>query len=129
MAILSQVVRFVLPPFESKASEFLKLRQRLAKSQGILDQFFGYVIPVEGAGLPVRDHEMCWVVSMSSRPVASFFTSTRKIWPACLRGTTTPATDCWIMGDIGLDDASHSGGIARLLRYPDSLPFFPLPSL
>ncbi|KIW70702.1 hypothetical protein PV04_02947 [Phialophora macrospora] len=77
MATISQIVRFVLPPSKTKASEFLKLRQHLAKSNGIRDQFFGYIIPVEGAGLRVRDDEMCWVIQWAQTSYSSVTASSQ----------------------------------------------------
>ncbi len=62
MAIVSEILRFILPASKTKSFEFLKLRQHIANSHGIQDQYFGYVFPVQGAGLPARENEMCWVV-------------------------------------------------------------------
>ncbi|KAJ9603264.1 hypothetical protein H2200_012042 [Cladophialophora chaetospira] len=66
MAILSEILRFILPPTKTRAAEFLNLRQHIAKTYNIRDQYFGYVIPFQGTGLPVRDHEMCWVIQWPS---------------------------------------------------------------
>ncbi|KIW27608.1 uncharacterized protein PV07_07334 [Cladophialophora immunda] len=62
MAILSEIVRFVLPPTKARLSAFLKLRQQVSQSCNIHDQYFGYVIPVKSSHLRVKENEMCWVI-------------------------------------------------------------------
>ena len=62
MAIFSEILRFILSPTKTKGSKFLRLRQHIATPHGIQDQYIGYVVPVQGAGLPVGENEMCWVI-------------------------------------------------------------------
>jgi hypothetical protein len=63
MVFMSEVLRFALPKSTSTAAAFLQLRQAVAKSHRIRDQYFGYTLPVAGTGLPVQESEMCWVIS------------------------------------------------------------------
>ncbi|KAI5459013.1 hypothetical protein BGZ63DRAFT_415688 [Mariannaea sp. PMI_226] len=60
--MLSQVIRFTLPQLLTASTpEFLKLRQA-ATAAGAIAQYFGYTIPVSGAGLPKRSDEVCWAI-------------------------------------------------------------------
>ncbi|OAL20717.1 hypothetical protein AYO22_08726 [Fonsecaea multimorphosa] len=62
MAILSEIVRFVLPPTKVKLTEFLKLRQHISRSYNVHDQYCGYITPVKSSHLLVKENEMCWVI-------------------------------------------------------------------
>jgi hypothetical protein len=62
--MLSQIIRFALPPpLTISAPEFLKLRQN-ATAAGAIAQYFGYTIPTQVAALPKQKNEVCWTIRM-----------------------------------------------------------------
>ncbi|KIW76241.1 hypothetical protein Z517_10987 [Fonsecaea pedrosoi CBS 271.37] len=62
MTILSEIIRFILPPTKATATEFHKLRQHVAQAYGVRDQYFGSTIRTGAPGVRVRGDEMCWVI-------------------------------------------------------------------
>ncbi|CAK7218072.1 hypothetical protein SBRCBS47491_003382 [Sporothrix bragantina] len=57
MAILSEIVRFVLPT--TRRSDFARLCARLASHSAVRSQYFGPSIAVS---LPILQNEMCWMI-------------------------------------------------------------------
>jgi len=55
----SEIIRFTLPSITSAA--FQDLRRRVA-SQGVENQYFGYVLANEGFPLPQKKNQLCWVI-------------------------------------------------------------------
>ncbi len=62
---LSEIIRFVLPL--QRNADFVKLREYLSLHGGVKDQYFGDMIPPSAAALPIKSHEMCWVIRMFSQ--------------------------------------------------------------
>ena len=57
---LSEIVRFVLP--SHRTSDFAKLREYLCIYGGIKDQYYGSMVAPSASALPIKKHEMCWVI-------------------------------------------------------------------
>jgi hypothetical protein len=61
---LSEIIRFALP--SSYTSEFVKLREYISLCGGVRDQYFGYMVAPSNSTLPIKKHEICWVIRPSS---------------------------------------------------------------
>ncbi|PMD53487.1 uncharacterized protein K444DRAFT_700620 [Hyaloscypha bicolor E] len=57
---LSEIIRFVLPSHCN--ADFVKLRQYLSLHGGVKTQYFGAMVAPANAALPIKNHEMCWVI-------------------------------------------------------------------
>jgi hypothetical protein len=62
---LSEIIRFVLPSHCN--ADFVKLRQYVSLHGGVKTQYFGAMIAPANAALPIKNHEMCWVIRTSSQ--------------------------------------------------------------
>ncbi|KAH8797349.1 hypothetical protein F5884DRAFT_815097 [Xylogone sp. PMI_703] len=61
--VLSEVIRFVLPPTSTIYSSIFRELREYAKSNGnVKDQYFGYITSPIMAALPKSRHEICWVI-------------------------------------------------------------------
>ncbi|KAH8886367.1 hypothetical protein GQ53DRAFT_809677 [Thozetella sp. PMI_491] len=93
MAIVSEVLRFILPRSPASTAAFADLRRRVAARGAVTTQFFGYVLPDEGMPRPKPAGQMCWYIE----------------WPeqAAYRAS----------GDFQAALAKMSEGTARSLRF------------
>lgn len=62
MAIISEILRFILPPSSTKASAFQALRRQVGERGSVKTQYFGYVLPNEGFPRPKKKDQMCWYI-------------------------------------------------------------------
>lgn len=75
--VLSQVIRFTLPPSSAiSAPAFLRLREFISSNGQVKDQYFGYIISPKNAPLPKRKDEICWVIGLFLKCLS---------WASCLR--------------------------------------------
>jgi hypothetical protein len=61
MAVISEILRFILPRSSVKASAFQALRRQVTERASVKIQYFGYVMPNEGFPRPKED-QMCWYI-------------------------------------------------------------------
>lgn len=73
MAIISEILRFILPRSSIKASAFQALRRQVTERGSVKIQYFGYVMPNEGFPRPKED-QMCWYIEWPE--TSNFRTST-----------------------------------------------------
>ena len=62
MAVISEILRFILPRSSAKTSAFQALRRQITERGSVKTQYFGYVIPNEGFPGPKRGDQMCWYI-------------------------------------------------------------------
>lgn len=62
MAVISEILRFILPRSSAKASAFQALRRQVREKGLVKNQYFGYVLPNEGFPRPKREDQMCWYI-------------------------------------------------------------------
>ena len=62
MAVVSEILRFILPRSSAKVSAFQALRKQVREKGLVKTQHFGYVLPNEGFPRPKREDQMCWYI-------------------------------------------------------------------
>src|SRR5579871_6656878 len=62
MAVISEILRFILPRSSTKVSAFQALRRQVRERGSVKVQYFGYVMPNEGFPKPKKKDKMCWYI-------------------------------------------------------------------
>ena len=62
MAIVSEVIRFILPRSSASQSAFRSLRKVVAAKGDVTVQQFGYLMQNEGFPRPKPRDQMCWYI-------------------------------------------------------------------
>jgi hypothetical protein len=62
MAVISEILRFILPRSSARASAFQALRRQVRERGSVKTQYFGYVLPNEGFPKPKKEDQMCWYI-------------------------------------------------------------------
>jgi hypothetical protein len=62
MAIISEILRFILPRSSAKTLVFQALRRQVREKGLVKTQYFGYVLPNEGFPKPKKEDQICWYI-------------------------------------------------------------------
>ena len=62
MAIVSEILRFILPRSTVHSTAFAQLRVKVKFEGHVKTQYFGYVLPDEGMPPPMIEDQMCWYI-------------------------------------------------------------------